>query len=177
MQADNNNPAVMALREFLRAHAHDELLDAAAMARLNDELVPAALQAWPALRGVLETRADDYRGTAYPWTADHGFTAALTREQVFALTQPLMLQVGSPVSLPSSCLLSSFLQSFFFFFFLFFFFFFFFFLLLLFWFFLYLRVLLTRGLRDHSIIFCAPFMNLIFLPIHSFFCCVLYSSF
>ena len=95
----------MALLEFLQAHAHDWVLDAAAMARLNDELVPAALQAWPELQGVLQTRVEGFR--MVPWTADHGFTEAPTREQVFALTQQLMLQVGPPVS--PSFLFSSFL--------------------------------------------------------------------
>ena len=97
-------PAVMALLEFMRAHEHDAVLDAAAMARLNGELVPAALAAWPALRDVLKGNRE-----VYPWRADHGFTETLTCEQVFALSQQLMLQVGPPVfpppflpSLPSS---------------------------------------------------------------------------
>ena len=145
MQVDNNvNPAMMALLEFLRAHEHDVVLDAAAMARLNDELVPAALQAWPALQGVLEQWY--VIEPVYPWTAG-GFTAALTREEVFTLTQQLMLQVGPPVPLPCSFLLSSlppltssslsysFKSAFCSFF------------------CLYLRVSLTLGLRDHSFIF------------------------
>ena len=169
MQVDNNNPAVMALLEFLRAHEHDDVLDAAAMARLNDELVPAALQAWPALQDVLESKVNGFR-EVYPWTADHGFTKALTRAQVFALTQQLMLQVGPPVSLFIPPILfsssSSSSSSFFF--------------LLQFLLRLYLRVLLTRGSICVIIpsFFCAPFMKLIFLPMHSFFSCVLvYSSF
>ena len=89
----------MALLEFLQAHAHDVVLDAAAMAQLNGVLVPVALQAWPALRGVLEKRVRHYR-EVYPWRADHGFTETLTCEQVFALTQQLMLQVGAPVFPP-----------------------------------------------------------------------------
>ena len=81
-----------ALLEFLRAHAHDAVLDAAAMARLNGELVPAALQERPALQDVLakETR---WAKTVFGWQSAHGFTAALTRDQVVALTQLLMLQV------------------------------------------------------------------------------------
>ena len=113
----------MALIEFLQAHAHDWVLDAAAMAQLNDELVPAALQACPALQDVLESKVNGFR-EVYPWTADHGFTKALTHEQVFALTQQLMLQVGPPVSLfvPLSFEFSlSFFRSAFFFFFFFFF--------------------------------------------------------
>ena len=46
----------MQLLEFLRAHAGDAVLDAAAMAQLNGALVPAALAAWPPLRQVLEIR-------------------------------------------------------------------------------------------------------------------------
>ena len=81
-----------ALLEFLQAHAHDAVLDAAAMARLNDELVPAALQAWPELQDVLETRLR-FTEQVPLWTAAGGFTAALARKQVFALTQLLLLQV------------------------------------------------------------------------------------
>ena len=89
-------PAVLALVDFLRAHAHDAVLDGAAMARLNGALVPAALAAWPALRQVLETRSQS--AAVFAWTtAAHGFTAALTHEEVCALTQLLMLQVGPPV--------------------------------------------------------------------------------
>ena len=44
-----------ALLEFLRAHGRDAVLDAAAMARLNGELVPAALAERPDAQDVLCT--------------------------------------------------------------------------------------------------------------------------
>ena len=96
---------LLALVEFLQAHAGDGVLDAAAMARLQDELVPAALAAWPGLRQVLEARVShvsDTRDDAVcNWTAAGAFAAPLTREQVFALTQQLMLQVCLPVFAPA----------------------------------------------------------------------------
>ena len=51
-------PAVRALLGFLQAHAGDAhaVLDAAAMALLNGELVPAALAAWPELQDALESK-------------------------------------------------------------------------------------------------------------------------
>ena len=101
----------MALLEFLWEHEHDWVLDAAAMARLNGELMPAALQAWPQLQDMLETTAAvvvtrrGRRGVAvYPWTARQGFWQPLDHEQVFALTQQLMLQVKrQPVFLFALC--------------------------------------------------------------------------
>ena len=83
-------PALRALLEFLQAHAGDGVLDAAAMAQLNGELVPAALAAWPRLQQLLETE-DVF---VFYWTPADGFEAALRQDQVFALTQLLMLQVG-----------------------------------------------------------------------------------
>ena len=89
-----------ALLEFLQAHAGDGVLDAAAMAQLNGEVLPAALAAWPVLREVLETKVAWFRAmlhaTVFNWTAGAGFAAPLTQEQVFALTNLLTLKVGLP---------------------------------------------------------------------------------
>ena len=81
-----------ALLAFLQAHEHDGVLDAAAMAQLDDELVPAALAEWPGLQQVLESEKSYVR--VFNWTPADGFKAALFRDQVSALTQLLMLQVG-----------------------------------------------------------------------------------
>ena len=91
--------AVTDLLGFLQAHAGDVVLDAAAMAQLQEELVPAALAAWPGLQQVLQTKTCSFLDdeAVYPWTAAGGFAAPLTREQVFALTQQLMLQVRLPM--------------------------------------------------------------------------------
>ena len=72
------------------------------MAQLNEQLVPPALAAWPALQHVLKTKVPvemSWLGhkAVYGWSAAGGFVVALTRDQVFALTQQLLLQVGLPV--------------------------------------------------------------------------------
>ena len=91
---------MLALVEFLQAHAGDAVLDTAAMVQLNEAVVPAALATWPHLRQVLETEVKQLNTEAvFKWTADAGFAVPLTREQVFALTQLLMLQVGLPACL------------------------------------------------------------------------------
>ena len=85
-------PALRALLEFLQVHAGDGVLDAAAMGQLGEVLVPAALAAWPRLQQVLESEANYC--AVFNWTPADGFKAALARDQVLALTQLLMLQVG-----------------------------------------------------------------------------------
>ena len=87
-----------ALVEFLEAHVHDAVLDAVTIAQLNTQLVPVALAEWLGLQDVLEMTVVmlDETQQVYPWTAACGFSAALTHEHVFALTQQLMLQVGLP---------------------------------------------------------------------------------
>ena len=98
---------MQALLAFLQRHAHLAELDDAAMARLNDALVPAALTAWPALQDVLETEARPVqRGVTSPRRAvfawangARAFREPLARDQTRALIQLLMLQVGPPVLL------------------------------------------------------------------------------
>ena len=86
------HPDVAALLAFLKQHEDDGALGAIAMEQLNG-LVPPALAAWPGLQQVLDTQADGSK--VFFWTATAGFAAPLEREQVFALSQLLMLQVGN----------------------------------------------------------------------------------
>ena len=96
--------AVQALLDFLHAHAGFHVLDAAAMAQLKMQLVPRALAEWPDLQRVLQTKVRrwSWSGPESPfrWIARGpatGFDAALTRDEVFALTQLLLLKVGGIV--------------------------------------------------------------------------------
>ena len=99
-----------ALLAFMQAHEHDGVHDAAAMAQLNGVLVPAALAVWPRLQQVLKSK-DDFGRAVFNWAPADGFKTPLTREEVSALTQLLMLQVGLP-------LVSFFFPLFFFFYFI-----------------------------------------------------------
>ena len=99
----------MALVEFLQAHAGDAVLDAAAMARLEDDLLPRALAAWPDLRKVLQDQ--DLVFWRWDGTAEYcRFAASLSCAQVFSLAQPLLLQVGNLPFLSSSFFFRSFLS-------------------------------------------------------------------
>ena len=94
--AFKDDPRVMALLQFLWQHADVAVLDALAMAQLQ-ALVPPALVARPDLQRVLELYVRRFSNflpeSVFSWTTARGFARPLSREQVHALTQLLMLQV------------------------------------------------------------------------------------
>ena len=85
---------MLALVDFLLAHEDDAVLDAEAVAQLNNELLPRALAEWPALRGLWVTPALPDGGDR-EWKLLARSAERLTRERLHALLQQLMLQVGS----------------------------------------------------------------------------------
>ena len=81
-----------ALLAFLKLHEDGGALGATAMEQLNGLVLPA-LAAWPGLQQVLDTRVDGSK--VFFWTPAAGFAAPLEHEQVFALSQLLLLQVSN----------------------------------------------------------------------------------